>query len=85
MINEIKKIVKKDENYVPQNNTTIGGCWTVWGWQYKEVLFTVTDEGYTDGVFVKDKLYVYTTNGNVFFRKGDCETLEEVLENLKKA
>jgi hypothetical protein len=85
MIQEIKVIIKKDENYINQNNKTIGGIWTVWGWMYKDVMFQIMDEGYTDAVAVKDKLFVYATYGrDPVFRKGNEEVLKEVLENLKK-
>lgn len=83
MIQQIKNIVKKDENYINQNNTTIGGIWTVWGWMYKDVMFQVMDEGYTDAVFVKDRLFVYSTmNNEPTFRKGNIEILKEVLDSL---
>ena len=85
MINQVKMIVKKDGNYINRDYKTIGGCWTVDTWMYNEVWFQLMDEGYTDRVYLKNKLDVYKNyKDDLFFKKGDINTLKEVLEGINK-
>lgn len=79
----VKLAVKKSENYVKRNTPTIGGMWTVDSWELDGVVFSLMDEGYTERIYVKDKLEVIKRYDNkLIFKTGNYEDLEILADSF---
>lgn len=77
---EVRKHIRKDENYVPRQYETIGGMWTVDTWKKNGIIFQIMDEGYTNRIFSKELgLDVLETMHGITWKKGDIETLKQAL------
>lgn len=83
VFDEIVKIVKKPENYIPRDYQTIGGMWTVDTWIYRGVRVQLMDEGYTT-VILAPNIQVRNTLFNVFYEKGSLDDLTCILKTLEK-
>ncbi len=85
MFNNIKSIIQTRENYIERNHNTIGGMWTVERWELDNVVFMVMDEGYTDRIFLKDKLDVIKKfNNDIEYNIGGKEELEKLINKYKE-
>ena len=85
MFHSIARIVHQVDNYIPRDYKTIGGMWAVDTYKKDGVIFQLLDEGYTERIYVKDKLDVYKYyNDEIEFKKGDVDDIQQVLEKLKE-
>lgn len=79
----VKSIIKKEENYVERKSETIGGMWTVESWKKDDIIFSRMDEGYSERIYIKDKLEVIKRHDNrLIFKLGTYEDLVELVERL---
>ena len=85
MFKNIEAIIQTKENYIERNYNTIGGMWTVERWELDNVVFMVMDEGYTDRIFLKDKLDVIKKfNNDIEYKIGGKEELEKLINKYKE-
>lgn len=80
---KIINVIRRSENYQERDCKTIGGMWIVDTYIKNDITYQLMDEGYTDRIFVKDKLDVYQTyNRGLKYEIGNKYILKEVYLKL---
>lgn len=75
--------VKCKGSRVERDYGTVGGIWTVNTWKLNNIIVNVMDEGYTDRIYVRDKLDVCRSyKGELSFSLGDIGTLKSIYEEV---
>ncbi len=75
-------IVRKEENYIPREYSTIGGMWAVDTWKLGNITLQIMDEGYTS-VITSPELQVkmgYNGEEYVKFIKGTIQDVKTILQ-----
>lgn len=81
VFNQVEKIVRQEENYVPRTYKTVGGMWTVDTYKKGNVTLQLMDDGWTTRIFSND-FSAIDSGGNFKIEKGSLEDLKAILESL---
>lgn len=83
--NAMRHIIKTENNYIPRKYQSIGGMWTTETWRQGDIVFQVSDEGYTQRIIIPFILEVVKTFDNkIIYELGTEDILKDILNKLNK-
>lgn len=80
LFNKVKSTIKNKNNFLEKGFTSLGGVWCVDTWVKDDIVFQVMEEGYTERIFIKEKLDVIKNFDNsIKYIVGNKNCLEDLI------